>query len=81
MSPPEDLEKLRQDLRQQIISELSHDLRTPLATIIGSLEIYNFLDNRITKEKRSALVKSALMEAHRLNNFIKDMSEMRKNAL
>lgn len=70
MSHSDNVEKLREDIREKVLAELVHELKNPLATIIGSLEIYTFLRERITSEKRAALIESALAEARRLNHFL-----------
>ncbi len=63
-------------LRTQILSSVSHDLKTPLATIIGSLNILTSTDINITEEQKADLLETALSEAHRLNNFITNILTM-----
>lgn len=78
MSQSNNFENMREQLHRQMLSAVSHDLKTPLATIIGSLEIYDRMEERLTQEKRSALIKSALGEAYRLDNFITNILDMAK---
>ncbi len=68
----------REKLRALILSSISHDLKTPLFSIIGSLNILKLsLDkNRLTKENKKILINTALEEAERLNGFISDVLEM-----
>ncbi len=68
--------KLKEDLYRQILSSISHDLKTPLATIIGSLEVHNLLEHKLSEEKRKSLISSALSEAHRLDRFISNILDM-----
>lgn len=68
----------REKLRSLILSSISHDLKTPLFSIIGSLNIFKTLSkkNKLNKENQATLINTALEEAERLNNFISDVLEM-----
>jgi two-component system, OmpR family, sensor histidine kinase KdpD len=63
-------------LRSALLTSLSHDLRTPLASILGSatsLDSYGGrLDERTTKE----LIGTIREEAERLNRFIANLLDM-----
>jgi len=76
--PPENFDETREQIHRQMLSAVSHDLKTPLATIIGSLEIYNRMDEKLSREKQRSLVISALSEAYRLDNFISNILDMAK---
>jgi len=78
MGSIEDFEQIREQLHRQMLSAVSHDLKTPLATIIGALEIYIRMASRLTKEKNDELINSALGEAYRLDNFITNILDMAK---
>ncbi len=65
-------------MHRQIFSSVSHDLKTPLASIIGSLEIYERMIARLSEEQRKNLVAVALQEAYRLDNFITNILDMAK---
>ncbi len=54
-------------MQRLVFSAVAHDLKTPLACIIGSLETIAYLKDQLPSEKRDALIASALKEAHRLN--------------
>ncbi len=71
-------DETREQIHRQMMSAVSHDLKTPLATIIGSLEVYFRMNDRLTPEKRTTLINSALMEAYRLDNFITNILDMAK---
>jgi len=80
---PDDLsspthDEIREYLHRQMLSSVSHDLKTPLATIIGSLEVMTMLYDRLTEEKRKSLISSALTEAFRLDYFITNILDMAK---
>lgn len=68
----------REQIHRQMLSTVSHDLKTPLATMIGSLEVYKRMDEKLSKEKKDALINSALTEAYRLDNFITNILDMAK---
>jgi len=71
-------DEIREYLHRQMLSSVSHDLKTPLATIIGSLEVMTMLYDKLTEEKRKSLIGSALTEAFRLDYFITNILDMAK---
>jgi len=80
---PEDItspthDEIREYLHRQMLSSVSHDLKTPLATIIGSLEVMTMLYDKLSEEKRRSLISSALTEAFRLDHFITNILDMAK---
>ena len=68
----------RERIHRQMLSSVSHDLKTPLASIIGSLEVYERMKTKLSEEKQAALIAVALQEAYRLDNFITNMLDMAK---
>ena len=68
----------REKLRSMLLSSVSHDLKTPLASIIGSLSVYKRMQNmkRLEPEDASDLTDTALEEAQRLNSFISNILDM-----
>jgi len=77
-APQKNFDEMREALHRQILDAVSHDLKTPLATIIGSLEIYSQMAEKLTPEKTKTLVSTALSEAYRLDNFITNILDMAK---
>ncbi|MGA9658276.1 MAG: ATP-binding protein [Asticcacaulis sp.] len=75
-SPTHD--EIREYLHRQMLSSVSHDLKTPLATIIGSLEVITMLYDKLSEEKRRSLIGAALTEAFRLDHFITNILDMAK---
>ncbi len=71
-------EQERENLHRQILSSVSHDLKTPLASIIGSLEVYERMNGRLSLEQQQSLIGVALHEAYRLDNFITNILDMAK---
>jgi two-component system, OmpR family, sensor histidine kinase KdpD len=71
-------------LRTTLLSSLSHDLRTPLATISGAISTLRQLRDRLAPEKREELLASVEEETERLTRFIAnllDMSRIESGAL
>ncbi|HUO55730.1 MAG TPA: sensor histidine kinase KdpD [Rhodoblastus sp.] len=71
-------------LRTTLLSSLSHDLRTPLATISGAISTLRQLRDKLPPEKAEELLESAEEETERLTRFIAnllDMSRIESGAL
>lgn len=66
----------REKLRSMLLSSVSHDLKTPLSSIIGALNIYRTHASKIDEQKRLSLIETALGEAERLENFIANILDM-----
>jgi K+-sensing histidine kinase KdpD len=70
--------KEKEHIHRQMMSSVSHDLKTPLASIIGSLEIYERMKDKLKPENKQALLDMALQEAYRLDTFITNILDMAK---
>ena len=70
--------KERVRMHRQLYSAISHDLKTPLASMIVALEIHQRMKERLTPEKQEALISTALQEAYRLDHFITNILDMGK---
>lgn len=66
----------REKLRSMLLSSVSHDLKTPLASVIGSLSVYRTMADRLPAEQRTTLINNALDEAQRLDSFITNILDM-----
>lgn len=66
----------REKLRSMLLSSVSHDLKTPLASIIGALSIYRSQGKRLAVEKQEMLIETALEESERLDSFITNILDM-----
>lgn len=69
------LEKL-EDMRSQFVSDISHELRTPMTSIAGFVS--GILDGTIPPESRDYYLKIVLDETSRLKKLVTDMLEMSK---
>lgn len=66
----------REKLRSMLLSSVSHDLKTPLASIIGSLSVYHSMFDRLSDDKKMTLTHNALDEAQRLDSFISNILDI-----
>lgn len=68
----------REKLRSTLLSSVSHDLKTPLASIIGSLSVYQRMKKagRLSEKNSLELTETALEEAQRLDSFISNILDM-----
>ena len=74
----EQLEKLQETdrLRRELISNVSHDLRTPMSSMQGYLEM--LLRPNITAEERKNYIEIAFKHCHRLTQLVKELFELSK---
>ena len=63
-------------LRNALLTSISHDLRTPLASIVGSASSLGSRDMTLDGPTRDSLVTTILEEAERLNRFINNLLDM-----
>lgn len=67
-----------ESLRSALLSSLSHDLRTPLASIIGSTTSLLAYGRSYSEEVQRDLLTTILEEAERLNRFVGNLLQMTK---
>nr|WP_298690410.1 sensor histidine kinase KdpD [uncultured Dongia sp.] len=77
----QDIDKARvvsetEQLRTALLNSISHDFRTPLASIIGSVSSLRSLWQKFPEETREDLLRTAQEEAERLNRFIGNILDM-----
>lgn len=65
-------------LRGALLSSISHDLRTPLASILGSATSLRQLGDRMKKKDRTDLLATIEDEAFRLSSFVSNLLDMTK---
>jgi len=65
-----------EQLRSALLSSVSHDLRTPLASIIGSTSSVLEYGDNISETDRKDLMHTVLDEAERLNRYIQNLLDM-----
>jgi two-component system sensor histidine kinase KdpD len=66
----------RERLRSAMLTSVSHDLRTPLASIIGALSSLQCDGGRFDEAARKELVETALGESKRLDRFVGNLLDM-----
>ena len=74
------MEKLKHadTLRRELIANISHDLRSPLASIQGYLETVLIKDEDLTSEERKLYVETGLKNTKRLNKLVEALFELSK---
>ena len=65
-------------LRNSILLSVSHDLRTPLATIIGTLTTLKEYMPKLSPSQKDELIDSAAAESHRLHQYIENLLQATK---
>ena len=62
--------------RRELIANVSHDLRTPLASLQGYLEVLSRKDDQLTEADRKKYVDVALRQSERLHKLISELFEL-----
>lgn len=65
-----------EQLRAAMLSSVSHDLKSPLAAIMGAAESLTLLDRQLTPADRLELVRMIWQESHRLDGYIQNLLDM-----
>ena len=63
-------------LRSALLTSISHDLRTPLASILGSATSLRSQDAMLDRPTKEALLGTIIEESDRLNRFIGNLLDM-----
>ena len=79
----EDLERAKRAaetdrLRSALLTSISHDLRTPLAAVLGAAGTLRDLSNALSDGEKADLLATVIDEAERLNRFIANLLDMTK---
>ncbi len=64
--------------RREMVANLSHDLRTPMASILGYLETVIQKKDQLSDPERERFLQVALSEANRLNRLVAELFELSK---
>jgi len=72
----ERLEKEQELLRSALLSSVSHDLRTPLASMLGASSSLLELSDSLSDEQKRELLESILHETQRLDRYIQNLLDM-----
>jgi two-component system, OmpR family, sensor histidine kinase KdpD len=65
-------------LRSALLTSISHDLKTPLAAILGSAGTLRDLSNALSDGEKAELLTTVIDESERLNRFIANLLDMTK---
>jgi two-component system sensor histidine kinase KdpD len=65
-------------LRAALLTSLSHDLKTPLAAILGSATTLRDFSDKLDAESNAELLSTIIDESERLNRFIANLLDMTK---
>ena len=74
------MERLRETdaLRRELVANVSHDLRTPLASLKGYLETLILKDDSLSDKERRQYLETANHHAERLTKLVYDLFELAK---
>lgn len=65
-------------LRGALLTSISHDLKTPLASVLGAASTMRDLGSGLTDEEKRDLLATVIDESERLNRFIANLLDMTK---
>ncbi|MFA6541618.1 MAG: HAMP domain-containing sensor histidine kinase [Bacteroidota bacterium] len=66
------------NLRRELVANVSHDLRTPLATIHGYIETLLIKSDSLRREEREKYLKTILSSTDRLRTLVEELFELSK---
>jgi len=72
------MEELRASdkMRRELVANVSHDLRTPLATLQGYIETLLIKENQYSPEERRHYLEIAIQHCQRLNKLVSELLEL-----
>ncbi len=65
-------------LRSALLTSISHDLKTPLAAVLGAASALRDLGAKLSEAERADLLVTIIDESERLNRFIANLLDMTK---
>ncbi len=65
-------------LRSALLTSISHDLKTPLASVLGSAGTLRDVGTKLTDDEKADLLATIIDESERLNRFIANLLDMTK---
>lgn len=68
----------KDNLRRELVAHVSHDLRTPLASLHGYLETLKLKDTALTAKQRAEYLSVALRQSDRLTRLVGELFELAK---
>ncbi len=72
------IEELKEQdrLRRKLVAQVSHDLRTPLASMQGYLETLQIKGEQLPDEERAMFIQTALRQGEHLNRLVAELFEL-----
>ncbi len=67
-----------ENTRREMVANISHDLRTPLASLSGFLETLQLKGDELSEEKRQTYLRIACENANRLTRLVEELFELAK---
>jgi two-component system sensor histidine kinase KdpD len=79
----EDMDRVKRSveadrLRSALLTSISHDLKTPLAAVLGSAGTLRDLPGKLSEAEKADLLATIIDESERLNRFIANLLDMTK---
>jgi two-component system sensor histidine kinase KdpD len=79
----EDMDRVKRSveterLRSALLTSISHDLKTPLAAVLGAAGTLRDLSERLSQAEKADLLATIVDESERLNRFIANLLDMTK---
>ncbi|MDQ8727724.1 sensor histidine kinase KdpD [Bradyrhizobium sp. LHD-71] len=79
----EDMDRVKRNaetdrLRSALLTSISHDLKTPLAAVLGSATTLRDLSSKLSEAEKTDLLTTVIEESERLNRFIANLLDMTK---
>jgi two-component system sensor histidine kinase KdpD len=65
-------------LRSALLTSISHDLKTPLAAVLGSASALRDVGDKLSDSEKADLLATVIDESERLNRFIANLLDMTK---
>jgi two-component system sensor histidine kinase KdpD len=65
-------------LRAALLTSISHDLKTPLASVLGAASTMRDLSPKLSEAEKNDLLTTVIDESERLNRFIANLLDMTK---
>jgi two-component system OmpR family sensor kinase len=74
------MDQLKEDdrIRRELVANISHDLRTPLASLQGYLETLAVKDGQLTAEEKKDYLDIALKQSAQLGKLVSELFELAK---
>lgn len=70
------IDEERERLRSALLSSVSHDLRTPLASMVGSASTLRDLGDQLSEADKRELLDAVMGEGRRLDRYIQNLLDM-----